>query len=94
MCRIDDLIDTCEFLNAERAVLQSEVSRLTLELEASNRKLAESEKKADILAIPTKQHHSSGDKDEIKQSIIQEHDKNDKIQVSFYIQALQQMLCY
>ena len=37
-----DTCGTCEFLNAEQTVLQNEVSRLTTELETSNRKLAES----------------------------------------------------
>lgn len=42
MCPDADSCGTCDFLNAEQAVQQSEITRLTLELESTKKQLAES----------------------------------------------------
>lgn len=96
------LAGTLQEMQSMNEELQSKVKNLNSDIVAKEDLIMEKKNKisqlqADILAIQTKQHHSSGDKDEIKslratieeqervkQSIIQKHDKNDEILVSFF----------
>ena len=95
------LAGTLQELQSMNEELQSQVKNLNSDIVAKEDLIMEKKNKisqlqADILAIQTKQHHTSGDREEIKslratieeqervkQSIIQKHDKNDEILVSF-----------